>query len=66
MSMSDEEIKIIERNKLAKAIIKEFFNYIDLSLGKSLRRKLVYILIALLIVGGITTGIIHLPKGISG
>ena len=64
MPMSEEEIK-----KLAKATaretVKAFFEYIDLSLGKSMRKKLVYLFIGLLIAGGIATGIIHLPKGLT-
>lgn len=60
MSMSDDD-----RKKLAKDIVKEFFNYIDLSLGKSMRKKLIYLLIGLIIVGAMSFGLIHLPKGLS-
>ena len=50
-----------ERRKLARAIVQEFFKQIDLSLGAGLRKKLFYIFVMLLFIGGIFFGIIKIP-----
>jgi len=52
-----------DNRALARAIIKEFFTMIDVKLGKCIRQKLVYIFIALIVVGAISVGIIKIPGG---
>jgi len=56
MPMSDEDKK-----DLAKEIIKQFFAYIDGAIGASIRKKLAYIFIALIVAAGVSIGIIKIP-----
>ena len=56
MAMSDED-----RQKLAKEIVKQFFLKIDESIGHSVRKKLVYVMVAMILAGGVSLGIVKIP-----
>jgi len=54
--MSDKD-----RKELAKEIVKQFFEYIDGSIGTSVRKKLVYVFIGLIVAAGVSVGFIKIP-----
>ncbi len=56
MAMSDKD-----KQELAKEIIKQFLCYIDNYIGTSIRKKLGYIIIALIVAAGVSIGIIKIP-----
>lgn len=56
MPMSDED-----RKKLAKEIVGQFFEQIDRKIGASVRKKIVYVLIAMILAGGVSLGIVKIP-----
>jgi len=56
MAMSDKD-----RKELAKEIVKQFFEYIDGSIGTSVRKKLVYVFIGLIVAAGVSVGFIKIP-----
>ena len=58
MALSEED-----RRKLAKEIVVEFFRHIDMSLGGSIRRKLFYIALAVLLASAVFLGVIKIPGG---
>lgn len=59
--MAEEDKEKKDDRQLARAIIKEFFIMIDIKLGKCIRKKLVYIFLALIVVSAISVGIIKIP-----
>lgn len=58
VALSNDEIK-----KIAVEVVKQFFAYIDINIGSSIRKKLIWVMVAMIIVGAISLGIIKLPGG---
>lgn len=56
MPMSDED-----RKALAREIVKQLLAYIDISIGTSIRKKIFYVVITLILLAGISFGIIKIP-----
>jgi hypothetical protein len=51
-----------ERKKLAREIIKQFFDYIDINLGKSVRKKLFVLAVVALFCSAVFFGLLDLSK----
>jgi len=50
-----------DRKKLAKEIVKEFWFSVDVGLGKNIRHKITWLVVMLLLAGGVYFNIIKIP-----
>ena len=63
MSNEDNKCNLSDKDveRIAKEMVKQLFISIDISLGNSLRRKIVYILVIVILLAGVLLHVIELP-----